>query len=109
MEDPLVVMQEFSMPGKQSITRKYPECRQGVLDLSQLHKGVECTHCRSLIEVNFAYSAGIPIVLAILVTIGFQYDVAWLGLTATVLIVVFTAGYQSVFSKYLPLKHYNSD
>lgn len=97
------------MSRKQPVIRRCPECRHGVLDLSQLHKGVECPHCRSLIEVNFAYSAGIPIILAILLTIGFQNNVPWLGFPATILLVVFTAGYESLFSKFLPIKHYNSD
>ena len=92
-----------------SVRRRCPECYRGMLDVSRLYRGVNCPNCRSLVVVNDHFSFGIPISLAIILTIAFEYDYNQIGLTAIVLIVVFTAGYKSVFSKYLPLKHYDDD
>ena len=87
-------------------TRPCPLCEFGRLEVSELHKGTQCSYCRKLIEMDFRYSAGIPVVLALVVTVAFERDWGAVGLTCTLLLVVFASGYQSVFTGYLPLKCY---
>ena len=87
--------------------RTCPECTQGKLALSELSHGCECPHCHKLIEIDAVYSYGIPILLALVITLAFSYDMGVLGIGGTVAIVLFTAGYRTVWTKYLPLKHYD--
>jgi len=62
-----------------------------------------------MIEIDATYSYGIPILLALIVALGFGYDVGVIGISATIALIVFTSGYRSVWTKYLPLKHYSDD
>lgn len=89
--------------------RTCPECTNGKLELKELSQGCECPHCHKIIEIDVIYSDGIPILLALAVTLGFSYDAEIIGVSATIALVLFTAGYRSVWSKYLPLKHYEGD
>ena len=91
---------------KRSVKRHCPECDHGMLDTSEIFRGAECPYCHCLLEVNFRYSAGIPIVLAFLIILSFTHDYGIIGLTLTGLMVVYDAGYRSVFARYLPLKRY---
>lgn len=86
--------------------RTCPECTHGRLDASKLSEGCECPYCHKIIEIDALYSYGIPILLALVVTLGFSYDFGVIGISATVAIVLFTAGYKTVWTKFLPLKHY---
>ncbi|MBL4682094.1 MAG: hypothetical protein JKY88_15395 [Pseudomonadales bacterium] len=87
-------------------TRKCPKCEHGTLSLSDLPMGAECSYCHKQIEIDFFYSAGIPILLAVLVTLFYKYDYGILGHASVLSLVIFTAGYKSVFTAYLPLKDY---
>lgn len=87
-------------------TRKCPKCEQGVLALLDLPMGAECSYCHKTIEIDFFYSAGIPILLAVLMTMFYKYDYGIFGHAAVLSLIVFTAGYKSVFTAYLPLKYY---
>jgi len=89
--------------------RTCPECTNGKLEARELCRGCECPYCHKIIEIDAIYSYGIPILLALIVTLGFSYDAEIVGLSATVALVLFTAGYRSVWTQYLPLKHYEDD
>ncbi|MFT7685469.1 MAG: hypothetical protein ACI9FB_000812 [Candidatus Azotimanducaceae bacterium] len=86
--------------------RSCPECLHGQLIVKELSKGTNCSYCHKLIELKFFYVAGIPSVLAVLLTIFFRYGPEELGYLCTGLLVLFASGYESVFAAYLPLKHY---
>jgi hypothetical protein len=88
--------------------RSCPACRQKCLHIEKLAAGLECPHCHALVEVDALYSFGIPILLALAAAVAFHFELAVPGISATVLLVVFTAGYRSVWVKYLPLKEYKS-
>jgi len=86
--------------------RLCPECHQGQVEIRQLSEGCQCTYCRKLIEIDFAYSSGIPVLLALIVGLSFNNDIDWLGFLCTALLVFFTAGYRTVVSRFIPIKHY---
>ena len=56
--------------------------------------------------MDFRFSAGIPAVLAFCVFLCLVYGAKELGLLLTIILVVFTSGYKSLFTGYLPLRHY---
>ena len=88
-------------------SRLCPFCGQGKLEVRALHKGVECPHCHKFVEVNFLYSAGIPVLLTVFLLLFLEIGWNIAGYVLTFTLVVFTAGYRSVFAAYLPLKHYD--
>jgi hypothetical protein len=78
--------------------RTCPECTNGKLELKELSQGCECPRCHKIIEIDAIYSYGIPVL---------SYDAEIIGMSGTVALVLFTAGYRSVWTKYLPLKYYD--
>jgi uncharacterized paraquat-inducible protein A len=86
--------------------RTCPECTHGKLEAATLSQGCECPHCHKIIEVDTTYSYGIPILLVLIVSLAFSYDFGVIGIGATIALLLFTAGYRSVWTEYLPLKHY---
>ena len=88
------------------ILRECPECEHGKLIVRELHRGCRCSYCHKLIEIDFVYSAGIPVLLALLIWLSFNNDFDIVGLILTVSIVLYTAGYNTVWCRFLPIKHY---
>ena len=86
--------------------RACPVCEHGVVQIADLNKGARCSYCHRLIETRFSVIAGVPLVLAAVLTLAFEYGIGWLGYLCAVLIVLFTASYENVLAKYLPIKHY---
>jgi uncharacterized paraquat-inducible protein A len=88
--------------------RTCPACGKSSIQTERLSQGAECPHCHAFIEVNAIYSFGIPILLALVAAVAFHFKLGVPGISATALLVLFTAGYGSVWVKYLPLKDYRS-
>ena len=86
--------------------RTCPQCRHKNVDAHSLHSGTECAKCQKIIEVDFFYSAGIPVVLTLLLTGLYELGMHTLAHLHVFALVVFTLGYRRIFSRYLPLKHY---
>ena len=59
-----------------------------------------------MIETDFVYASGIPVLLALLIGLSFGNDLGALGFLLTVVIVLYTATFDSVVARYIPLKHY---
>ena len=89
-----------------SETRQCPTCEYGQVVIAELSKGTQCTYCRRLIEIDFVFGAGIPILLALLLTLAFSNGFKFIGYGITILTVLYTATFDSVVARYLPLKHY---
>ena len=86
--------------------RRCPYCDHGQLTVSELAHGTNCSSCHRFVEMDFRFSAGIPAVLGFCVFLCFQCGARELGLLLTFILVVFTSGYKSLFTGYLPLRHY---
>ena len=86
--------------------RKCPYCDHGQLTVCELAHGKNCTSCHRFVEMDFRFSAGIPTVLGFCVFLCLVYGAKELGLLLTIILVVFTSGYKSLFTAYLPLRHY---
>jgi hypothetical protein len=98
------------MPGRLSMKnsnyRPCPECEFGRLEIAQLQKGCRCSYCHKLIETDFIYGAGVPVLLALLVGLSFNNDFGVIGYVMTAMLVFYTVTYDSIVARYLPLKHY---
>lgn len=88
-------------------TRPCPACKRGRIDVESLHAGVNCDTCGKTIEVDFFWSAGIPVVLAILVTFFFNQGHGTAGFLSLAMIIAFTFFYRTLMIRWLPLKHYD--
>lgn len=88
--------------------RKCPYCDHGQLTVSELADGTNCTSCHRFVEMDFRFSAGIPAVLGICLFLCFEYGAKELGLVLTIILVVFTSGYKTLFTGYLPVRHYGN-
>ena len=86
--------------------RKCPYCDHGQLTVGELAHGTNCSSCHRFVEMDFRFSAGIPAVLAFCVFLCLVYGAKELGLLLKSILVVFTSGYKSLFTGYLPLRHY---
>lgn len=88
-------------------SRKCPYCEYGQLAVRELASGTNCSSCGRFVELDFRVSAGIPIVLAGLVYGCFENGWNVPGYFLAAGMVVFTAGYQTLFTGYLPLRDYS--
>lgn len=86
--------------------RTCPECGIGKLEPEQISEGCECSYCHKIIEIDVRYSWGIPIVLALFLTLAFRNDYGLLGSLLAVTLIVFASGYKTIWTKYLPIKYY---
>lgn len=93
-------------------TRKCPMCDNGfvyVSDLAGIPDGASCSYCHKIIAIDFFYSAGIPVVLTLLIIMLFRLDMGILGYMILMVFAFFIVAYKSFFVAYLPLKHYSND
>lgn len=86
--------------------RQCPECEHGRLVVSELNRGSRCSYCHRLIETDFVYAAGIPVLLGITVGFAFSAGVNTVGWILTGVIVLYASAFDSYVARYLPLKHY---
>ena len=87
-------------------TRPCPLCEYGKVDTTELPRGTQCSYCHKLIELDFVYWTGIPMLLALVLTIAFASDFDYLGYACAVLLVTYSAGFEKLVVPILPLKHY---
>lgn len=74
--------------------------------MSELPRGARCSYCHKLIELDIVYWTAIPAVLALLLTIAFANDIDYAGYACTLLLVIYSAGFEKLAVPLLPLKHY---
>jgi hypothetical protein len=86
--------------------RQCPTCEHGQVVIAELSKGTQCTYWRRFIEIDFVFGAGIPILFALLLTLAFSNEFKFIGFGFTLLTVLYTAIFESVVARYIPLKHY---
>jgi len=88
-------------------SRVCPACKKGVVDVGSLATGATCSHCGRVVEIDFFYSAGIPVVLVIMITFFFNEGHGIAGFVGLGLIAAFTFGYRAFWIRWLPMKHYD--
>lgn len=86
--------------------RACPVCQSGSVEVNEIHKGARCDSCGRLIEADAFYSMGIPLLLALVSGLSFSNQVGWLGFASTALLIVYTAGFNGLVARFIPLKHY---
>ena len=91
---------------RRSDIRSCPECSHGSVEVAGIHHGNHCSSCGKLIEVDFAWNAGIPVLLGLCAGLCFNNSLGPIGLVLTGALIVYCAGYNSLVAKYIPLKHY---
>ncbi len=74
--------------------------------VAEVQKGSRCSYCHRMIETDFVYSAGIPTLITLLLTLAFSNDYGVIGMMLAGFMVLYTATYDSVVARFIPLKHY---
>ena len=87
-------------------TRPCPVCGQGTVRIEELNRGSRCTYCHKLIESDFVFSAGIPLLIAILIGLAFNSGYPLVGFVGTGLMVGYSITFDPLVTRYIPMKHY---
>lgn len=85
-----------------------PECKKGHVVTSEIHRGATCDYCRALIEFDARITWGLPVIVLLVTLFFLSLGMIELGIIATILLIFWTAGYQNVLARYLPLKCYHN-
>ena len=86
--------------------RACPQCEHGELETVELPRGARCGFCHKLIELDIVYWTGIPALLALILTLAFANGLDYVGYICAGLLVIYSAGFESLVVPVLPLKHY---
>ena len=88
--------------------RRCPGCGEGTIPTNDLSGGHRCSNCHEVVEIDLFWSVFVSALLLIIAIFSFNNSMKWLGLLATLCLVVRDSGWNNINAKYFPLKIYKN-